>query len=371
MHGPSRESSNHPADRTAPARRSSSLAGGSAALLAAVALAVAGLFPSSPAVGSAPAGTSAAAPANPAPPAAPALAAKAPDPRFDQSDVPLEVLPADPAAVKVVFIAGPPVKGIKSGEHEWFAGVSVLADLVRQTKGVHPVVVRDWPTRPETLAGAKAVVLLMEGGGKQTYLSDARMAELGKLVDAGAGLVVLHQAIDHPRAAGAKMLPWLGGYWDKEIGCRGHWVADCTVEPSHPVARGVKTFRIDDGWIFNLKFMPDEKAVTPLIKLVPPEKLRTTADAKSHPGRAEVMSWAFQRAGGGRSFVFVGGHLHSSFADESYRRFLTNGVLWSAGLGIPAEGAPVALDAAVLERRLDNRPPVTPKTPPKTPKTKT
>ena len=47
--------------------------------------------------------------------------------------------------------------------------------------------------------------------------------------------------------------------------------------------------------------------------------------------------------GGGRSFTFTGGHLHESFAEEGYRKFLVNGILWSANLKIPADGAPVKL----------------------------
>jgi hypothetical protein len=38
--------------------------------------------------------------------------------------------------------------------------------------------------------------------------------------------------------------------------------------------------------------------------------------------------------------------LHASFGEEGYRRFLTNGILWSAKIEIPAAGAPVALTAA-------------------------
>jgi hypothetical protein len=35
------------------------------------------------------------------------------------------------------------------------------------------------------------------------------------------------------------------------------------------------------------------------------------------------------------------------------RRFVTNGILWSAGLEVPAAGAPVSLDPADLEKHLD------------------
>ena len=65
---------------------------------------------------------------------------------------------------------------------------------------------------------------------------------------------------------------------------------------------------------------------------------------------AAIVAWAFDRpAGPGRTFTFTGGHLHASLAEEGYRRFLVNGILWSAGAEIPATGAPVQLDPARLK----------------------
>lgn len=46
--------------------------------------------------------------------------------------------------------------------------------------------------------------------------------------------------------------------------------------------------------------------------------------------------------------TFTGGHLHASFAQEGYRRFLTNAVLWAAGVEVPPGGAKVDLDAAAV-----------------------
>jgi hypothetical protein len=61
-----------------------------------------------------------------------------------------------------------------------------------------------------------------------------------------------------------------------------------------------------------------------------------------------VVAWAYERPEGGRAFTFTGAHLHASFAEEGYRRLLTNGILWSAGIEVPKEGAKVELDAAAL-----------------------
>jgi hypothetical protein len=40
---------------------------------------------------------------------------------------------------------------------------------------------------------------------------------------------------------------------------------------------------------------------------------------------------------------------------------VTNGVLWAAGVDVPASGAPVALDAEELKKNLDERVKATPK----------
>src|SRR3954464_4020665 len=101
---------------------------------------------------------------------APAARPADPDP-FDQSGVPIEELPTDPKLAKVVLIAGPAATKLESGEHEYFAACALLAKMLRQTPGVFPVVARDgWPTKPETLAGAKAVVLFVEGGDVHSAL---------------------------------------------------------------------------------------------------------------------------------------------------------------------------------------------------------
>ena len=97
------------------------------------------------------------------------------------------------------------------------------------------------------------------------------------------------------------------------------------------------------------------KEVTPILKATPPDNTRGTADAKAHPGREEVLAWAFDRANGGRSFGFTGGHFHDNWGDENFRRLVVNAILWSANVEAPKEGAKVDLDKAELDRNLDRK----------------
>jgi hypothetical protein len=260
------------------------------------------------------------------------------------ADIPIEEQPADPKAAKIVLIAGS--NFFKPGQHEYVAGCSVLYDLLKQTPGVAPVLSVDWPKKPETLQGAKAVVLYFDGAQKSLALKDDHFAQLQKLADAGTGVVHFHQVIDYPKDLGDRGRALAGAAWEAGASQRAHWVAEFKDFPKHEIFNGVAPFKIDDGWLFKLKFVPELKGVTPLLR---------TANPKSKGGDVptdDIVGFVYERPGGGRSFTFTGGHLHESLAHEGYRRFLINGILWSAGQKIPEGGAAVKLSDGELARYL-------------------
>lgn len=266
----------------------------------------------------------------------------------DRGDVPLEVEPTDPAAAKIVLVAGSFSKG--GGEHEYFAGSVVLFNLLKQTPGVFPVLAAEgWPRNEKIFENARAVVFYMDGGGKQPVLAPGRLELIERLAARGVGLVHLHQIIDYPKAYTERLLPLIGGVWVPGAGARGHWDGEFSSFVEHPITRGVAPFKENDGFIYKLKFVDGLRGVTPLLRTSPPKT--TLKDAE------DVVAWAYERPERGRSFVFTGGHLQSSWGLEGLRRFVTNGILWSAGLDIPAAGAPVALDPADLKKYLDPAPP--------------
>jgi hypothetical protein len=142
----------------------------------------------------------------------------------------------------------------------------------------------------------------------------------------------------------------MGAAWEKGFSQRAHWVGEFKAFPDHPICRGVTPFAINDGWLYKLHFVPEMKGVTPLLRTVPPK----SPAGQDHRDDA-IVSWVYERPGSGRSFTFTGCHLHKSFAEEGYRRFLVNGILWTAGVTVPAAGAPVVLDASKLDGYLDQR----------------
>lgn len=274
-------------------------------------------------------------------------------PSYDQSRVPLEAEAPQPGLAKIVLLAGGPSS--KAMAHEYFAGCALLMDWLKQQPGVWPVMARGWPADERVLAGAKCVVYFGDGGGKQPFAEPHRWATLAKLLDGGAGLVLLHQAMDFPAGPdGAKIKGWLGGVFHSDIGSRGHWDMEFKTIPAHEVTRGVKPFAAPaDGWLYNLHFA--EKGVVPLLVGAVPDKSRSTADSKKYPGRDEVIAWAYTRPDGGRGFGFTGADLHRSWSYASQRTLVLNGILWAARLPVPADGAQATFDPASLDLNLDDK----------------
>src|SRR5688572_24064258 len=117
-------------------------------------------------------------------------------PSYDQSGVPLEVDAPKPGLTKIVLLAGGPSS--KAMAHEYFAGCALLLDWLKQQPGVWPVMARGWPANERVLEGAKCVVYFGDGGGKQPFAEPQRWAVFSKLMAGGAGLVLMHQAMDFP-----------------------------------------------------------------------------------------------------------------------------------------------------------------------------
>jgi type 1 glutamine amidotransferase len=272
---------------------------------------------------------------------------------YDQSGVPIEVQPTDPNAIKIVIVAGRQSHG--PGEHEFFAGSAILMKLLKQTPGVFPVLARDgWPKDPKTFEGAKAVVFYMDGGGGHPIIQKDHEEVVQKLIEQGVGFVNLHYAVEYPKSKSDHILAWLGGYYETGFSTNPHWKADFKSLPEHPITRGVKPFDIQDEWYFNIRFAPESKKVTPILKAVPPDDKRGTPAAKEFKGREEIVAWAFERDKG-RSFGFTGGHFHRNWGDENFRRLVVNAILWTANVEVPKDGAKVELDPEDLKKNLDRK----------------
>lgn len=276
---------------------------------------------------------------------------------YDQSKVELEKEPpADFKGKRILLIAGRPSHG--AGDHEFFAGTAIMVNLLKQSPNVFPIMARDgWPKNEKLLDTADVILMYMDGRGGHPVVQGKRMELVQKQIDRGAGWVNLHYAVDYLPQHGKTVLGWMGGYYEPNYSINPHWDANIRSLPKHAITRGVKPFILRDEWYYGMRFVEDMKNVTPILQAVPPDNTRGTEYTKGRKGEIETMAWAYERddKAKGRGFGFTGGHFHRNWADENFRRVVTNAILWCAKEDVPEGGAPVKFDPANLNINLDKK----------------
>lgn len=257
---------------------------------------------------------------------------------------------SEPAA-RIVLLSGSVRLEDRVGHHDYLAGCKLLASLLQQTLGVGTLEVRDgWPEDERLLEGARSLVCYGAGGGKQAFLRSAqRIERLQQLVDGGVGLVMIHQAVSYPPELAGRATAWLGGAHVRGSSGLGHWRTQHRDFPAHPATRGVQPWKILDGWLNEVRFVEGMRGVTPLVWSG--QKHRGSCAG----GAADVVCWAYERPGRGRSFCFSGLDAHSAWSPQGVRQLLVNGILWSAGMAVPDAGAPCAVAETALRRYLTPR----------------
>ncbi len=261
---------------------------------------------------------------------------------------------------KIVLVAGETAKVDKLGHHDYLAGCKCLEFLLRQTPGVETVAVEEgWPADEQVFDGAASIVFYTDGGGKQAFLTTpARVAKMQSLVDAGVGIVMIHQAVDYPDEFAEQAKSWLGGVYLTGRSGRGHWDSHHVDFPNHPIARGVTPWKINDGWLNVIVFVDQMQGIVPLVW-----------SGKEYAGsRAglndDIVGWAYERPRGGRSFSFTGLDAHSAWSQLGMRQLVVNGVLWTASVELPATGAKCEIpesDLAALQTPRQEKPKEKPK----------
>lgn len=266
---------------------------------------------------------------------------------------------------RIVVIAGPPSHG--PGKHEFRAGSLLFQRCLAGFPGVQvEVYTNGWPADATVLPGAAAVVIFSDGGPGHPALQAERLQQLGALIKQGVGLACLHYAVEPTVARGqAEFLDWLGGCFEINRSVNPVWVADFKTLPDHPVARGVKPFKLRDEWYFNLHFRDGLEGVTPILAAVPPPETMNRHDGphEGNPGvraavakgEAQTLAWVCERPDGGRGFGFTGGHYHRNWGDDNVRKIVLNGILWIAKIEVPAGGVNSTVPAAELEQNLDQK----------------
>lgn len=273
-------------------------------------------------------------------------------------------LKSPPLAKKIVLIGGK--KSHAPAEHDFPNGIPLIAgwlkaapafadaDIVTHTAG--------FPADLSVLDGATTLVLYFDGFQETPQpLSDpARIAKLQQLMNAGTGLVALHQASTLPLDATAVPLTdWLGGQRNGMLDRTTEKATLKLVAAGHPINAGVGEITTTDEYYPTLVYHSKQK-VTPVLRA---ELTPTWGDRKkqteSPPGRGEhTVGWVFERPNGGRSFGFTGGHYLTVFENRNLRQLLVNAIAWTAKIAVPPSGINVPgpiVGAATVNRAAENR----------------
>ncbi len=246
---------------------------------------------------------------------------------------------------RVLIVVGP--SNHPPGSHEVAAGGRLMRhclDHMKNVRGLTTDIVYRWPEK-DVRAAASTVVFIGDTFPPNRF-SDPKqkLAELDEMMRRGCGIVCVHYATglwgedvmadgDHP------LLRWLGGYFANRT-CPHHEsfariYRDAKIKPAspdHPISRGWKPFTLHDEPYINNYFGKDENKlaanVTALAtSMLPPEK----------PMR-ETVAWCVDRKDGGRGFGIVMPHFYKNWANQDLRKFILNGIVWSAKLDVPKEG---------------------------------
>ena len=281
---------------------------------------------------------------------------------------------------KLVMIAGPvshpPLM------HEFKAGSMLLQKRLEAVPGLKTVLITNgWPTKlvdgkrvddNAVFEGADAVFIYCDGGANHPAVQKDRLAVVGALVNKGVSLGMAHYAVEVlAEKGGAEWKEWIGGHYENSFSCNPIWAADYQTLPEHPITRGVKPFKTNDEWYFNMRFREGKAGVKDILVATPSDAVRDGPYV--HPkgpyphiqaakGRPETMMWAVERADGGRGFGFTGAHFHRNWQNDDQRRLMLNALVWLAKLDVPAGGiASASVSDAEIMQNLDEKKPATPR----------
>ncbi len=256
-------------------------------------------------------------------------------------------------AKKIVFVAGPKDHG-RPGRHEYSKDLAALKSCLDNATNLKGVATVMYTGQVPAMSEVKdAAVVIVESSGdrieKETHAifpADAktdhqgydaatseRLQQFDGLMKKGAGLVVLHYATWVDNATGRKyFLDWVGGYHEKDYSkvLVNKWSVAPT-DTKHPVLNGIQPWTYEDEFYIS-EYLPWDERRTPLL----------TAKLAATGGEAHTVAWAVQREGGGRGFVMTGVDYHKNMWHDQHRRVLANGIVWAAGMEVPASGVSCA-----------------------------
>ena len=249
---------------------------------------------------------------------------------------------------KVVLIAGPKSHGpVGNGIHDYPWSVKLLKVMLDNSNVAERVRVEchfeGWPEDPQTLDDADTIMVISDGRDGELFAeapqfaSEEHLACIERQVKRGCGFLTFHFSTFAPDKYADQILNWTGGYFDWETDGKRDWYSaiqtmDTDVKlasPEHPVSRGVRPFRMNEEFYFNLRFRPNDKGLKPLLAV------------PALPGRepdGHIVAWARERENGSRGFGTTCGHFYENWKNDDFRRLVLNAIVWTAGAEVPKDG---------------------------------
>lgn len=235
-------------------------------------------------------------------------------------------------AKKRVLLLWQSPDGHPKDTHEYELGQKILKRELDKFKTIDTVLVKaddPWKEGPELLAKADGVVMFVSEGAKWVNSDPKRLAAFQECAKRKAGLSVLHWGM------GSKDAKNIEPFVDLFGGCHGgpnrkydvlKTEALIIAKERHAIQSGLVSFTVRDEFYYSLK-MP-KKDIQPVMHI--------EIGGIYHP-----VAWAYSRPDGGRSYGFSGLHFHENWQLPEYRRFVTQGVLWTLNVPIPKDGIAV------------------------------
>tara|TARA_A100001391_G_scaffold195226_1_gene172321 strand:+ start:402 stop:2213 length:1812 start_codon:yes stop_codon:yes gene_type:complete len=265
-----------------------------------------------------------------------------------RSEVQAEIerlMTAEARSKHILIVIGPSTH--PPGSHEVAAGGRLMAHCLEHAdnlNGIKATVVQGWPDDDEVLAGADSIVFIGDTFPPQRLPETQQiLARIERMMQRGCGIVCVHYAtalLGHDVAPdGAHpLLEWMGGYFANKT-CPHHpgiarVYQAATIEPAapqHPISRGWSEFTLHDEPYINNYFGKNNNQlaanVTALAtSMLPPEE-----------PQEEIVAWCVQREHG-RGFGIVMPHFYRNWSNDDLRRFILNGIVWTANGEVPAAG---------------------------------
>jgi type 1 glutamine amidotransferase len=254
------------------------------------------------------------------------------------------------APKKIVLIAGKKSHGPEgNGIHDYNWSARLLKLMLDRSNIKDQIKVEyhlnGWPADDKSLDDAATIMIISDGRDGDKFSealhleSPARVERVQKLMDGGVGLVLLHFSTFAPDQYAKQCFEWTGGYFDWEENGQRKWYSAITTldnadvqiaTPDHPISRGVKPFKMKEEFYYNIRFNPNDKAITPLLAV-------PALNGREENGK--TVAWARQREkNDGRGFATTCGHFYDNWKNDDFRKLVLNGIAWTAHVEVPREG---------------------------------